>query len=103
MWKRKGDPKSITKAIAQDDKAKLATVEGNIPDVQNLLNGIKQRLNDVIAEVTKNEAKITELRKYLQDNKRDNWNDPVTDEALAKDYPEYRRCSKSFGRSGKVK
>ena len=93
---KKGDPKSITKAIAQDDKAKLATVEGNIPDVQNLLNGIKQRLNDVIAEVTKNEAKITELRKYLQDNKRDNWNDPVTDEALAKDYPEYKDAAKAL-------
>jgi hypothetical protein len=86
----KGDPKSITKAIAQDDKAKLATVAGNIPDVQNLLNGIKQRLNDVVAEVAKNETKISELKKYLDDHKRDNLNDSVTDEALAQDYPEYK-------------
>jgi hypothetical protein len=88
---KKGDPKKLSESIVQADQAKLATVEGNIPDVQNLLDGIKQQLNDVMAEVAKNQAKITELRKYVNDpaHKRDEWSDPVTDEDLAKDYPEY--------------
>ena len=88
---KKGDPKKLSESIVQADQAKLATVEGNIPDVQNLLDGIKQQLNDVMAEVAKNHAKITELRKYVNDpaHKRDEWSDPATDEDLAKDYPEY--------------
>jgi hypothetical protein len=85
---KKGDTKSITKAIARDDTAKLAIVESNIPGVQNLLDGIKQRLNDVIAEVAKNQAKITELRNYWDVHRRDNLTDPVTDPNLKDEYPE---------------
>src|SRR5215469_7987265 len=35
--KKKGDPKEIAKAILNDNKTKLATVEGNTADAQNLL------------------------------------------------------------------
>jgi len=88
---KKGDPKEIAKAILNDNKTKLTTVEGNTADAQNLLENIKQKLNDVMAEITKNEAKITELRNYVNDPKheRDSMHDPVTDPALENDYPEY--------------
>jgi hypothetical protein len=37
------------------------------------------------------------MREYLEEHKRDKWDAPVTDEELAKDYPEYGDLVKGLG------
>jgi hypothetical protein len=77
-----GDPKSISQSIVQTDNTTLPTVEGNIPVRQSLLNDIDRQVKELSTQIAKNEATISKLQEYLQEHKRDNWDDPVTDEEL---------------------
>jgi hypothetical protein len=84
-----GDPNSVSKSIVQTDNAKLPTVEGNIPIRQSLLNDINQQVKELNTQLEKNEATMTDMRKYLEEHKRDKWDADVTDHTLAPDYPTY--------------
>jgi hypothetical protein len=85
----KGDPKSVSKSIVQTDNATLPIVEDNIPNRQSLLSYIQQQVKELNAQIARNEATINKMKDYLDGHKRDRWDAPVTDEELAKDYPEY--------------
>jgi hypothetical protein len=81
------NPDSVSKSIVQTNNATLPTVEGNIQNRESLLNDINQKVKELNAQIAKNEATINELRQYVNEHKRDNWDAKVTDPALEKDYP----------------
>jgi len=96
--KQMGDTKVIAEKISNENKNDVETFEGDTANAQNLLGDIKQKLSKVTAEIAANQARIDELRKYVNDpnHKRDNWDARVADETLAKDYDDFGEVTQAL-------